>query len=77
MNYSVRLASMTQGKGSLSLRVAGYQSCHQAESVIEHKQYDKNADPAYSSISIFCAKGQAYSVPWNEAERHMHVKQQR
>ncbi|CAH1191585.1 Elongation factor G [Paenibacillus auburnensis] len=77
MNYSVRLASMTQGKGSLSLRVAGYQNCHQAESVIEHKQYDKNADPAYSSISIFCSKGQAYSVPWDEAERHMHVKLQR
>lgn len=76
MNYSVRLASMTQGKGSLSLRVAGYQNCHQAERVIQNKQYDKNADPAYSSISIFCAKGQAFSVPWDEAEDHMHVKRQ-
>lgn len=74
MNYSVRLASMTQGKGSLSLRVAGYQDCHQTDTVVQHKQYNKNADPAYPSSSIFCAKGQAYSVPWNKAGEHMHVK---
>ncbi|MEK5237181.1 translation factor GTPase family protein [Paenibacillus sp. FSL L8-0470] len=76
MNYSVRLASMTQGKGSLSLRVAGYQDCHEPETVILSKQYNKNADPAYTSISIFCAKGQAFSVPWDEAEEYMHVKRQ-
>ncbi|MNY77819.1 hypothetical protein D3C86_2178490 [compost metagenome] len=74
MNYGVRLASMTQGKGSLSLRVAGYQPCHQTETVIQQRNYNKNADPAYSSASIFCAKGQAYPVPWEEAEQHMHIK---
>ncbi|MNC74037.1 hypothetical protein D3C75_1253270 [compost metagenome] len=77
MNYAVRLASMTQGKGALSLKVAGYQNCHQAEHIIQQKQYDKNADPAYSSSSIFCSKGQAYAVPWDEAERHMHIKLER
>lgn len=74
MNYGVRLASMTQGKGSLSLRVAGYQPCHQTGTVIQQRNYNKNADPAYSSTSIFCAKGQAYPVPWEEAEQHMHIK---
>lgn len=74
MSYGVRLASMTQGKGSLSLRVAGYQPCHQTETVIQQRNYNKDADPAYSSTSIFCSKGQAYPVPWEEAERHMHVK---
>lgn len=74
MNYGVRLASMTQGKGMLSLKVAGYQPCHQTEAVIEQRNYIKNADPAYSSTSIFCSKGQAYPVPWDEAEQHMHIK---
>lgn len=74
MNYGVRLASMTQGKGSLSLRVAGYQPCHQTGTVIQQRNYNKNADPAYSSTSIFCAKGQAYPVPWDEAEQQMHIK---
>ncbi|WNS45375.1 TetM/TetW/TetO/TetS family tetracycline resistance ribosomal protection protein [Paenibacillus sp. MMS20-IR301] len=73
MNYGVRLASMTQGKGSLSLRVAGYQPCHQTVTVIKQRNYNKNADPVYSSTSIFCAKGQAYPVPWEEAESHMHI----
>ncbi|AIQ47125.1 elongation factor G [Paenibacillus sp. FSL R7-0273] len=74
MNYPIRLASMTQGKGALSLRAGGYQICHQTGHIISMKQYDKNADPAYQSASIFCSKGQAYPVPWNEAAGHMHVK---
>ncbi|MHA6532055.1 GTP-binding protein [Paenibacillus sp. BAC0078] len=74
MNYAVRLASMTQGKGALSLKVAEYQPCHQAEAVIRLKNYNKNADPVYTSASIFCAKGQGYSVPWDEAQAHMHIK---
>ncbi|WP_238654932.1 elongation factor G [Paenibacillus piscarius] len=73
MNYGARLASMTQGKGSLSLRVSGYQPCHQAEAVIQQRGYNKNADPAYTSASIFCAKGEGYTVPWEEAARHMHI----
>ncbi|AIQ52692.1 elongation factor G [Paenibacillus sp. FSL R7-0331] len=74
MNYPVRLASMTQGKGALSLRAGGYQTCHQTEHIISMKQYDKNADPAYQLASIFCSKGQAYPVPWDQAAGHMHVK---
>ncbi|MCE3200974.1 GTP-binding protein [Paenibacillus sonchi] len=73
LNYAVRLAALTQGKGSLSLKVAEYQPCHQTESVIALKNYNKDADPAYPSSSIFCAKGQSYSVPWDEAQAHMHI----
>ncbi|MGG6310816.1 GTP-binding protein [Paenibacillus macerans] len=73
MDYSTELASMTHGKGALSLKFGGYESCHKTEGVIARRRYDKNADPAYTSLSIFCSKGQAYSVPWDEAERHMHV----
>ncbi|MBD8027816.1 TetM/TetW/TetO/TetS family tetracycline resistance ribosomal protection protein [Ureibacillus sp. Re31] len=72
MNYSTTFAAYTNGKGSLSLQFTGYDLCHNSEEVIEQIGYDKNADPEYSSSSIFCAKGKGYSVPWYEAEDAMH-----
>ncbi|WP_419394089.1 GTP-binding protein [Cytobacillus praedii] len=72
MNYSTQLAAFTHGKGTISLRFAGYECCHNKKDVIEKIDYDKNADPAYTSSSIFCSKGQGYSVPWDEAEELMH-----
>jgi len=73
MNYAVELASYTRGKGMLSLTYGGYRPCHNAGEVIERRGYDKNADPLYTSSSIFCAKGAGYSVPWDEAEAAMHL----
>jgi len=73
MNYSAELASFTHGKGMISLTFDGYHPCHNQQEVIERKQYRKEADPLYSSSSIFCAKGQGYSVPWQEAKDHMHA----
>ncbi|MFD2444854.1 GTP-binding protein [Bacillus sp. CGMCC 1.16607] len=72
MNYSTKLASFSQGKGTLSLVFAGYSRCHNENEVIQRMGYSKNADPEYTSSSIFCAKGQGYSVPWDEAEEKMH-----
>lgn len=72
MNYSTELASFTQGKGVLNLIFGGYDLCHNTEEVIERKGYNKNADPEYSSSSIFCSKGQGYTVPWDESESEMH-----
>ena len=72
MNYSTIYAAYTNGKGVLSLQYCGYDSCHNAEEVIEQIDYDKDADPEYTSTSIFCAKGKGYSVPWHVAEEAMH-----
>lgn len=72
MNYSSQLASFTQGKGSIQLVYAGYNRCHNEKEVIDIIGYNKNADPEYSSSSIFCSKGQGYSVFWNEVEGKMH-----
>ncbi|MFE9277944.1 GTP-binding protein [Paenibacillus glucanolyticus] len=73
MNYSMELAAYTKGRGAISLVYGGYGRCHNEADVIDRKGYDKNADPEYSSSSIFCAKGSGYAVPWDEADRHMHV----
>jgi ribosomal protection tetracycline resistance protein len=72
MNYSAPFASFTHGKGTLTLLFGGYDRCHNAEQVIEDIGYNKEADPEYSSTSIFCAKGKGYPVPWDQAEKAMH-----
>lgn len=72
MNYSSTFASITNGKGALSLQFGGYDRCHNTEQVIETIGYDKNADPEYTSISIFLLHGKGYQVPWEEAREAMH-----
>lgn len=72
VNYAAELASFTQGKGVLNLVFGGYERCHNEEEVIRRIAYDKEADPEYSSSSIFCAKGKGYTVPWERAEEEMH-----
>ena len=72
MNYSTELIAFTGGRGTISLIFGGYHPCHNEDEVIETLGYDKNADPEYSSTSIFCSKGQSYLVPWDKAEEEMH-----
>ncbi|MEG2288780.1 MAG: TetM/TetW/TetO/TetS family tetracycline resistance ribosomal protection protein [Clostridium sp.] len=72
MNYSLEFQAFTHGKGSLNLIFHGYDICHNTEEIIETKGYNKNADPEYTSSSIFCAKGVGYSVPWDEVKSYMH-----
>ncbi|WP_442593786.1 GTP-binding protein [Neobacillus sp. D3-1R] len=72
MTYSSQLASFTQGRGVISLVFAGYEQCHNEKEIIDLLDYNKNADPEYTSSSIFCSKGQGYTVPWDEAEGKMH-----
>ena len=38
----------------------------------EKKGYNKDADPEYTSSSIFCAKGVGYSVKADEVVNYMH-----
>ncbi|MFA9396953.1 MAG: GTP-binding protein [Clostridiaceae bacterium] len=73
-NYSKELASFTQGKGSINLRFDGYYPCDNSQDIIEKINYNKDADIEYTSSSIFCSKGQAYVVSWDEAENEMHIK---
>lgn len=72
MNYPTELVAFTGGKGMINLIFGGYDICHNKDEVIEKISYDKNVDIEYSSSSIFCSKGQAYVVPWHDAEEEMH-----
>lgn len=72
MNYSTELASFTQGKGILILKSAGYDRCHNEREVIERIAYNKDVDPEYTSSSIFCSKGQGFTVSWDQVENYMY-----
>ena len=72
MNYQTELVALTGGKGIIKLVNGGYDLCHNSEEVIQRISYAKDADSEYNSSSIFCSKGQAYVVPWHEAEEEMH-----
>ena len=72
MDYSMEFIPLTKGKGKLNFIFDGYDTCHNEEEVIKKRDYDKNADIEYTATSIFCSKGQAFSVKGDEAEEHMH-----
>ena len=72
MDYSLEFQALSKGKGGLSLMYGGYDICHNAEEVIERIGYNKDADPEYTSSSIFCAKGVGYSVKGDEVVNYMH-----
>lgn len=72
MHYATEFAAFTHGKGMLNLMPDGYDFCHNEDVIIEQIGYNKEADPEYTSTSIFCAKGQGYKVAWQDAEAAMH-----
>ncbi len=73
LTYPTQFAAYTNGKGSIRLVFDGYDRCHNTDEVIERIGYDKQADPNYTSNSIFCSHGKGYVVPWQEAEVLMHA----
>ena len=64
-NYHKEVASFTKGLGRLSLRLAGYQKCHNAEEVVERIGYDSERDVENPTGSIFCSRGTGFFVPWH------------
>jgi len=71
-DYATTLASLSSGKGRLRLQSAGFAPCHNQEEVVARKGYQRERDVHFSSSSVFCAKGKGYTVPWQEAQAHMH-----
>ena len=72
MDYSMEIISFSKGSGSISYIQDGYDICHNTEEVLKKSNYNKNADIDYTSSSIFCSKGQAYSVEGKHVKEYMH-----
>ncbi|MBR1629688.1 MAG: TetM/TetW/TetO/TetS family tetracycline resistance ribosomal protection protein, partial [Lachnospiraceae bacterium] len=73
-SYASEVAAYTAGEGRLSLSVAGYFPCHDAEEVILARGYDSEADLANPTGSVFCAHGAGFLVPWDQVEDYMHME---
>ena len=73
-DYAIDVAAYTSGRGSLTLELAGYEPCHDAEKVIEQMAYEPEADLPNTPDSVFCSHGAGYTVKWNEVPAHAHVK---
>ncbi len=72
-DYVNEVHAYSQGLGSLSLALCGYDVCHNAAEVIEKKHYDPEADLKNPSSSVFCGHGAGFVVPWEEVENYMHL----
>ena len=74
MDYPLQLVSFTKGRGRITFNFDGYDECHDSEEVLQNRNYDKNSDKLYTSNSIFCSKGQSYTVKGEDVKNHMHCE---
>lgn len=72
-DYGDRVAAYTQGRGRLSLSLAGYAPCHNAGTVIQELGYDPEGDLDNTPDSVFCAHGGGFTVKWNRVPEYMHL----
>ena len=73
-NYGRELAAYTHGLGRISLLVAGYAPCHDAQQVIDELGYDPVADLENTPDSVFCAHGAGFNVRWDKVPEYMHLE---
>lgn len=75
MDYSTELLAFTKGTGSVNMVFDGYEPCDDAirNKVIEERGYNKGADKANPSSSVFAAKGTSFVAEWYECEQYMRT----
>ena len=62
-DYQMEVNSYTRGQGKLTCTFRGYEPCHNAEEIIEEKNYDPERDMENPAGSVFCAHGAGFVVP--------------
>ena len=71
--YTRELIAYTRGEGRLFCTFDGYDTCHNAEEIIEKAAYDPEADLENTPHSVFCAHGAGFTVPWQEVDSYKHL----
>lgn len=74
MDYPLELISFTKGRGRIIFNYDGYDECHNSDEVLKDRNYNKNNDKLYTSNSIFCSKGQGYTVKGEDVRNYMHCQ---
>ncbi|MBQ0052167.1 MAG: TetM/TetW/TetO/TetS family tetracycline resistance ribosomal protection protein [Treponema sp.] len=72
-NYITELRSYTKGQGTLSLRLSGYEKCHNEKEVLEEINYNPDADLENPSSSVFCSHGAGFVVNWDKVNDFKHI----
>lgn len=72
IDYPIEIISFSKGSGSIVFIFDGYDVCHNEREVISNKGYDKDRDIEYTSNSIFCSKGESYTIKGKDAKVFMH-----
>ena len=71
--YALEVARYTGGRGRISLELAGYRPCHNADEVIAAAAYDPEADLPNTPDSVFCSHGAGRTVKWYDVPEHAHT----
>ncbi len=71
--YQMEVAAYSRGLGRLFCTMQGYESCHNAEEVMERIGYEPEADLEHTADSVFCGHGAGFTVPWYEVYDYMHI----
>ncbi|MBM6774180.1 translation factor GTPase family protein [Olsenella profusa] len=71
--YALEVARYTGGRGRLSLELAGYRECHDADAVVAAAAYDPEADLPNTPDSVFCSHGAGHTVKWPDVPAHAHT----
>lgn len=73
-DYALEVINYTKGTGRLECMPAGYDECKDAEDIIQQKNYAPDRDLENPCDSLFCQNGAKVRIPWDEVEKHMHLK---
>ena len=71
--YALEVARYTGGRGRLSLELAGYRACHDADEVAAAAAYDPEADLPNTPDSVFCSHGAGHTVKWRDVPAAAHT----
>lgn len=72
-DYPLEVTTYTKGRGRISLRLKGYEPCHNEQEVVEALGYDSECDMENPTGSVFCAHGAGFHVSWDEVEKYQHL----
>lgn len=73
INYQSDVLRYSKGRGKWQCSLNGYDRCHNTDEVVRALGYHPASDVENSADSVFCANGAGVLIPWQEAERHMHL----
>ena len=71
--YALEVARYTGGRGRISLELAGYRPCHNADEIIAAAAYDPEADLPNTPDSVFCSHGAGHTVKWYDVPEYAHT----